>query len=59
MANKGKNPRTRSMKALRRRRMRSKKFKHSKWKLNYPKIFKLISYYPFIVRREDTRYKSD
>lgn len=54
---KGKNPRRRSMKSLRRRRLKSHKYKSSKWKLEYPNIFKEISYFPFIVRIDDIRYK--
>ena len=55
---KGKNPRKRSMKSLRRKRLKSRKYKASKWKLqNYPSIFKEIQYFPFIVRRDDHRYK--
>jgi len=54
---KGKHPRRRSAKPLHRKRIRSHKFKASKWKLNYPKIFKQINYFPYIVRKDDKRFK--
>lgn len=54
---KGKNPRRRSGKILRIRRLRSNKYKNSKWKLEFPEIFKEIRNFPFIVRRDDERYK--
>lgn len=45
-------------KIIARRKMKSNKLKASKWKLNnYPSIFKLIDYFPFIVRRDDERFK--
>lgn len=53
---KGKSIRNRSAKVLHKRRLKSKKFKASKWKLNYPDIFKVINYFPFIVRKDDKRY---
>ena len=54
----GKSVRNRSEKTLRRKRMRSNKHKSSGWKLkNYPEIFKVINYFPYIVRRDDERYK--
>ena len=58
---KGKRLRARSYiskeKLIEKRRMRTNKFKRSKWKLNYPNIFKVINYFPYIVRRDDKRYK--
>lgn len=54
---KGKTVRKRTMKALRRRRLRANKYKHSGWKLNYPDIFKQIDYFPYIVRRDDKRFR--
>ena len=55
---KGKNPRKRSMKALRRRRIKTRKYKSSGWKIKqFPEIFKEISYFPFIVRKDDKRYE--
>ncbi|KKL96741.1 hypothetical protein LCGC14_1841420 [marine sediment metagenome] len=53
---KGKHVRNRSMKVLHKKRLRSKKYKHSKWKLNYPEIFKTIGRFPYIVRKDDKRY---
>ena len=53
---KGRSVRRRSEKVLRKRRIKSNKYKASKWKLKYPEIFKQISYFPFIVRRDDKRY---
>ena len=54
----GKSVRNRSEKTLRRKRMRSNKHKSSGWKLkNYPEIFKVINYFPYIVRRDDERYR--
>ena len=50
---KGKNPRTRSKKAFNRRMRKSKKYKASKWKLNYPEIFKEVDYPPYIIRRDE------
>lgn len=50
--NKRRNTRNRSQKSLRRRRLRAKKYKSSKWKLNYPKYFKEINEFPYIVRRK-------
>ncbi len=44
-------------KIIARRRMRSNKFKASKWKLNYHSIFKQIDYFPYIVRIDDKRYE--
>ena len=58
MSGKGKNPRRRSQKPLHRRRKKSNKLKHSKWKLDrFPEIFKRIDVHPYIVRRDDERYK--
>lgn len=55
---KGKNPRKRSMKALRRKRLKSHKRKSSGWKIKqFPELFKVIDYFPYIVRRDDERYK--
>ena len=46
-------------KEIARRRMRSHKFKASKWKLKrFPEIFKVIDYFPYIVRRDDKRFKN-
>lgn len=45
-------------KVLAGRRMRTRKFKASGWKIkNYPDIFKVIDNFPYIVRRDDKRYK--
>jgi len=59
---KGKRKRARAFvhreKMLQRIRMRTNKFKRSGWKIeNYPDIFKVINYFPYIVRRDDERYK--
>jgi len=48
---KDKHPRNRSMKVLRRRRIKRNIYKSRGWKLNYPKVFKEIEYYPFIVKK--------
>lgn len=57
MGRKRRNSRARSQKSLRRKRLKSKKYKSSKWKLRFPELFKEISYFPYIVRRDDRRYK--
>jgi len=44
-------------KMIARKRMKTNKFKHSGWKLNYPEIFKVIDNFPYIVRKDDQRYK--
>ena len=49
---KGKNPRKRSMKALHRRRLKTRKYRVSKWKLNYPDIFEEINEFPYIIRKK-------
>ena len=59
---KGKRLRARALvhreKAIARKKMRANKFKHSKWKLErFPELFKVINYFPYIVRRDDERYK--
>lgn len=52
------NIRRRSEKVLHRKRLRSNKYKKSGWKLkHYPKIFKQINIFPYIVRKDDERYK--
>lgn len=48
---KGKNPRKRSMKALRRKRLKTRKYRSSAWKLNYPNIFEEISDFPYIIKK--------
>ena len=48
---KGRNPRKRSMKALRRKRLKTRKYKSSSWKLNYPDIFEEISVFPYIIKK--------
>jgi len=53
---KGKNVRDRSAKVLHMKRLMSKKYKASGWKLNHRDIFKVINYFPFIVRKDDKRY---
>ena len=56
---KGKSVRKRSEKALHRKRMRTRKYKASKWKIkNYPNIFKVINYFPYIVRRDDKKFNN-
>ncbi|KKN36743.1 hypothetical protein LCGC14_0770490 [marine sediment metagenome] len=58
---KGKRLRSRALshkeKTIARKRLRSNKFKHSGWKLNFPDLFKVIDHFPFIVRKDDRRYK--
>lgn len=55
---KGKNTRRRSEKVLRTKRKKSRKYKHSAWKLKlFPKLFRQVSYYPYIVRKDDKRFK--
>jgi hypothetical protein len=50
-------PRKRSEKALHRFRLKKKIFKKRGWKIkNFPDLFKAIQEYPYIVRRDDTRY---
>jgi len=49
---KGKNPRKRSMKALRRKRLKTRKYKASSWKLNYPNIFEESDSFPYIIKKE-------
>lgn len=54
---KGKNPRTRSKKVHSRKQNRTRKYKHSGWKLKqFPSIFKEVAYPPWIVRRDDKRF---
>lgn len=50
--------RKRSQKALRKKQLKSRKYKSSGWKLKqHPNIFKAINYPPWIVRRDDKRYE--
>lgn len=49
---KGKTPRKRSGKPLRRRRKKSNKMKHSKWKRDYPEYFEEVDYYPYFIRKD-------
>lgn len=53
---KGKFPRRRSQKVLNRRRMRTRKYKNSGWKLKYPQLFMEVNYYPYIIRRDDKKH---
>ena len=49
--------RSRSKKVHSRKQSRSKKHKHSGWKLKrFPNLFKAIAYPPWIVRRDDRRF---
>jgi len=58
MGRKKKFGRVRSKKRLSLRQSKSAKYKHSGWKLKqYPDIFKAIDYPPWIVRRDDKRFK--
>ena len=64
MGKRGKGKRVRSRgylhkeKVIARRRMRSNKYKASSWKIKkFPDIFKVVDHFPYIVRRDDTRYK--
>lgn len=47
---KGKNIRRRSSKPLHIKRRKTKKYRVSKWKLEYPDIFKEVNYFPYIIR---------
>jgi len=44
-------------KAIARKKNKHNRFKRSKWKLQFPGIFKVIDYYPFIVRKDDERFQ--
>ena len=57
MGRKARNTRRRSQKTLNNWRIKARKYKSSEWKLDFPEIFKEISYFPFIVRRDDKRFK--
>jgi len=50
--------RKRSQKSLHKKQLKSRKYKSSGWKLKqFPEIFKVIDYSPWIVRRDDKRYE--
>ena len=44
---------TKNLKERRRARHRRKKLKESGWKLRYPRLFKLVDEFPYIVRGGD------
>jgi hypothetical protein len=48
---KNRNVRKRSEKSLHRKRLKTRKYRNSGWKLNYPDIFEEITDFPYIIRK--------